>query len=163
MNKNQNALIIFAKYPEPGTVKTRLGKTIGNTKSASIYSVLAKFLVNKLAESEDYNTYVFFSPENKKKQVIKWINKKESDFFAQHGNSLGEKMSNAFNKCFGLQHKNLIIIGTDCIGIEKEEIKKGFDLLEENKNQIILGPSNDGGYYLLGMNSFYDFLFNEIE
>ena len=79
----------------------------------------------------------------------------------QEGKDLGEKMKNAFELLFNKRYKNVIIIGTDCPDLNEEILLKSFEELSE-KN-IVFGPSNDGGYYLLGMDNFYPYLFDNIK
>ncbi|NIP31569.1 MAG: DUF2064 domain-containing protein [Candidatus Dadabacteria bacterium] len=162
-NSNPNALIIFVKYPTPGEVKTRLGKSIGYEKAASLYSLIAKFIINKLTDSKSYTSLIFYSPENKKEEVKKWLNRNELEYFPQTGNSLGEKISNAFKHCFSSGKKNVAIVGTDCIEINEKELSNVFGMLSENNIDVILGPSLDGGYYLLGLNKYRNKIFNNIE
>ena len=163
MEKNQNALIIFVKYPEPGKVKTRLANKIGKENAAKIYSLLAKFIINKLALSKHYETFIFFTPENKKEETVSWIGNHKIKYYAQKGKSLGDKISSAFKQCFELKRKNIVIIGTDCIEIDQGEILKTLKMLEKNEFEIVIGPSNDGGYYLLGLSKYHNFLFDQID
>src|SRR5690606_31583700 len=78
----------------------------------------------------------------------------------QSGEGLGEKMSNAFEKLFGENFDRLIIIGTDCAQISSKIISKAFDELVES--EVVIGPAEDGGYYLLGMRKFIPELFEGI-
>ena len=69
----KNNLIIFVKHPEPGQVKTRIGKVIGIEKAADIYRSLANYIVNRLAGSKDYKLSVFFTPENREEDIRSWF------------------------------------------------------------------------------------------
>ncbi|MDQ3536369.1 MAG: TIGR04282 family arsenosugar biosynthesis glycosyltransferase, partial [Bacteroidota bacterium] len=77
--------------------------------------------------------------------------------FIQEGNDLGEKMENAFIKAFSLGYKKICIIGSDCYELTQVHLLKAFENLD--KKPIVLGPSYDGGYYLLGMNRMVNELF----
>ena len=70
-------------------------------------------------------------------------------------------MKNAFKLVFEKRYKKVTIIGTDCPDLNAGILLKSFR--ELSKKNIMIGPSTDGGYYLLGMNGFYPFLFNGIE
>jgi len=142
-------LIIFVKYPEPGKVKTRLARYIGNEKAAQIYSEMTETIIRNLFESEKYKTMIFFDPPERKRDFENWLQNNVYEFFPQEGGSLGKRMSNAFTKVFSLEVEKAVIIGTDCIEISNEVISQAFDALEVV--DVVLGPAEDGGYYLLGL------------
>ena len=162
-SKSENSLIIFVKYPEKGKVKTRLAKTVGETEAAEIYSIVAKYIIDKFSNSDFYNTSVYYSPPEKEKEVTDWLLNASVKFFPQRGNNLGEKISNAFENCFKKGAKNIVIVGTDCIEITSQDINQTFNTLGGNNSQIVIGPANDGGYYLLGLNTFKKELFESID
>ena len=140
-----NHLIVFVKNPVTGKVKTRLAKSIGNEKALEAYLLLLS-LTKKAAQESNCTKHVFYSDE-----IIddEWSPLQFSKHL-QAGASLGEKMENAFAELFALGAKRAIIIGSDCPEISAELIDQAFEILT-TKNAAI-GPANDGGYYLLGMN-----------
>lgn len=149
---SKNALIIFQKNAEIGKVKTRLAATIGNENALSIFQYLVKYTY-KFAEKTAADKFLFFSdfieneivlPENFEKMI-------------QNGIDLGERMNNAFRKVFELGYKNVIIIGTDCYELNAEILNTAFEKLSEN--DFVLGPANDGGYYLFGMKKLEENVF----
>jgi rSAM/selenodomain-associated transferase 1 len=151
--KSKNALIIFTRNPELGKCKTRLAKSIGDVAALNIY----KYLLEHTATiSQDVNAdkFVFYS-EN----IIKndfWnddvFNKK-----LQIGSDLGERMENAFKNMFQSHYEKVIIIGSDLLDLKTEYIETAFQLLQ--KNDFVIGPAKDGGYYLLGMKNLVPTLF----
>ena len=154
MTFNSQALIIFARKPEAGKVKTRLSATIGNEKALAIYIRLlehTRHIVNELSCEK----YVFLTHE------------KHDDFWngfnheLQLEHSLGDRMSHAFALLFKKGHKHVIIIGTDCPDITPEIVEEAFRQL--SSNDIVIGPAEDGGYYLLGMNRYHATLFQDIQ
>ena len=162
MIKNKNAVIIFTRYPENGKVKTRLAQSIGDESACKIHKILAERVFNEclMLDKNDFSLFVFYPKENNVEQVRDWIDERFS-LFAQIGETLGEKMSNAFKKIFELGFESVIIIGTDIPDISKTLLSKAF--LELENKDIVIGPSNDGGYYLIGMNKYSPELFNNIE
>ena len=156
-----NTLIIFIKYPEPGKVKTRLAHDIGESEAARIYSVMAESIIEKTSDSSNYSTIIFYNPPEKEDEIKEWINKKEVQYMPQAGNILGDKISNAFEKVFSTGTDKAVIIGSDCIDVDKETISTAIKLLEHN--DVILGPAEDGGYYLLGLNKYVPGIFQDIE
>ena len=139
---SKNLLIVFVKNIILGKVKTRLAKTIGDVGAFNIYYEL--FSITENASQEvDVNRHIYFS------DVIipsKWENDKK---FIQEGNNLGKKMQNAFQQGFDNGYENIILIGSDLPNISKEIIDAGFDKLQDN--DVVFGPAEDGGYYLIGM------------
>lgn len=157
--KNKASILVFAKYPKEGKVKTRLAKTVGDKKAAQIYSTIAKELINTIKEINSVNKYIFYSEKHEKDLVIKWIN--ENFLFAlQKGNDLGERMKNSFKLVFGHEAKKAIIIGTDVPELDSEILNKAITKLD--KYDIALGPSPDGGFYLLGMKKYNPKIFEGI-
>jgi rSAM/selenodomain-associated transferase 1 len=82
------------------------------------------------------------------------------EYYYQEGNDLGERMSNAFNKVFTVGAKKAVIVGTDVPDVSKNLIASTFKLLDEK--DFVIGPSTDGGYYLLGMKNLNSNLFSGI-
>lgn len=152
----KDGLLIFQKNAEWGKVKTRLAATIGNQAAFKAYQLLVKFTHNVAAKSP-VQKILFFS-----NHLEGDLSKYPFDyrFELQSGNGLGEKMSNAFQQLFEEKFDRLIIIGSDCAEITSELISKAFEELEEN--EVVIGPAEDGGYYLIGMRRFIPSLFEGI-
>lgn len=154
-------LLIFVKYPEPGKVKTRLAKNIGSENAAILYRKMAESIIYELSKLTDYKKIIFFDPPDRKKDVVGWLKFNGLSFISQEGNSLGEKMSNAFSHAFSLGAANAVVVGTDCPQIATETIEKAFEKLETS--DVVIGPSYDGGYYLLGLRRLIPELFYDID
>jgi rSAM/selenodomain-associated transferase 1 len=152
----KNALCIFAKYPELGKVKTRLAKDIGDEKALKVYKSILTDLV-KDHKDNGYDLYIAFTPIEKEKDFKKLF--ENPDFFPQKGKNLGKKMHNAFRFLLN-NHKKVIIIGSDMPDLTSKAVKNSFKLVD--RKDIILGPSFDGGYYLIGMKKSYN-IFSNIE
>jgi hypothetical protein len=161
--KNDNALIVFLKYPETNKVKTRLGKDIGSLRAMELYRETAGFVADSFSGSKDWTTFLFYTPKERRKEVLEWLGDKEALFFAQGTGSLGQRMSSAFRKCFSLGFKNVVIIGTDCVMITEKDVGTAFSLLSGDKFEAILGPATDGGYYLLGLCRKTDGVFQDMQ
>lgn len=157
-----NNLIIFVKYPNPGKVKTRIAKVIGNEKAANLYSSLVYYIINKIAISDNFKVSIAFTPHNKKKLIKNWINKDGVYYFPQSGKTLGEKISNSFDYSFSNGFQNTIVIGSDCIELDHKIIKTAFAHLDNNSDCVI-GPTYDGGYYLIGLRyKNFSYIFEDI-
>ena len=150
-------LIIFTRNPEPGKVKTRLAKDVGEITAFKIYNFLLEHTVSvtkNLAVSKE----VYYSEAIPQNDI--W----ETEIFTkklQQGEGLGKRMKNAFEEGFKNGYKNIIIIGSDLYDLQQEDLEKAFQLLREK--DAVIGPATDGGYYLLGMNQLFPEVFEDKE
>lgn len=147
---NKNLLIVFVKNIILGKVKTRLAKTIGDVGAFHIYHELVAITEE---ESKKVNAYrhIYFSDV-----VIpsKWGNDHK---FVQEGEDLGIRMKNAFAEGFNQGYENIILIGSDLPNISQEVIELGFQKLKDR--DLVFGPADDGGYYLVGMSKMTPSIF----
>ena len=147
-------LIIFAKVPEAGKVKTRLAVDVGDEKALEVYHALLKHTrtqVLPLAQDK----IIYYTPH------IVTDDAWEGDHFQkaiQPDGDLGSRMLHAFEQGFAQGYTRICIIGTDCFDLATEHLQQAFQALRDNN--VVLGPSQDGGYYLLGMDQPYAELFN---
>jgi uncharacterized protein len=156
-----NHLIVFIKNPQEGKVKTRIAQTLGHHTALSIYLRLLDIVheVVLMTEAERHIFYSDFLGEGDQ-----WTN----DTFHKHvqtGADLGERMKNAFKMVFdrvsGNESKKLVIIGSDCPYLSSSLIGDAFKSLDDA--DFVVGPTFDGGYYLLGMNIFTPSIFDDID
>ena len=157
-----NAIIVFARLPVKGKVKTRLAKEVGIDVATSFYKVCAEHTFDEILKLDKtaVAAYLFFSEESELDEGRNWT-KNNFQYYAQQGHDLGERMLNAFNTIFNAGFRNAILVGTDVPGISAELIYDAFSLLK--KNECVIGPSDDGGYYLIGLKQSLFYLFNEME
>ncbi|WP_257667671.1 TIGR04282 family arsenosugar biosynthesis glycosyltransferase [Parapedobacter tibetensis] len=154
--KQQNMLMIFAKNLIHGKVKTRLAASIGPSAAFEVYKELLQF-TTEIARKTTVDKIIFYSEQIPPNDG--W-----SDDFAkaiQQGADLGERMKNAFKAVFQQGYTKAVIIGTDCPMITEAIIVDAFDRLE--KNDVVIGPAHDGGYYLLGLKALHEALFDHIQ
>ena len=143
--KTKNCILIFTRNLKLGKVKTRLAKTIGDEKALEIY----QFLVQKTKEISDQvqvKKRVYYDqsiPEND------FWNSEDYQKFLQKGTDLGSRMYQAFLQTFQSDFEKVIIIGSDLYDLTPKIISEAFQELD--KNDVVIGPAEDGGYYLLGM------------
>ncbi len=149
-----NALIVFLRIPELGKVKTRLAQKIGDENALVIYRALTDRTLS-ICQKTEANILLFWTPE-----IPTTINDLNAKRFLQNGKDLGERMKNAFNTAFTLGNRKVIIIGSDCYTLRTGIIDQAFTSLDENS--YCIGPSIDGGYYLLGMKILNEDLFDNM-
>lgn len=152
----KKALILFTKNPELGKVKTRLAKTIGNQNALEIYKNLLQH-TKEITLKVEADKYLFYSDTiNEKDQWENAIFNKK----LQSGDDLGIRMKTAFSEVFALGYTSVCIIGSDCYELNSEIVTAAFDSLEQN--DFVVGPTFDGGYYLLGMKKINNRVFEEV-
>lgn len=151
----KNLLLIFVKKPEPGKVKTRLAATIGNQKALEIYQQLLQH-THSITAPLGCDKVVYYAPDIQK--VDLW-NEGGFQKAQQSAGDLGEKMSSAFQDGFQAGYQRICIIGSDCYQLTTAIIEEAFALLSQN--DVVIGPSKDGGYYLLGMTQLYKIFFQD--
>lgn len=148
-----DALIIFTRNPELGKVKTRLAKTIGDEKTLEVYKHLLLHTMNE-TKLLACDKFVFYDTSITNNDI--W----PETFYQkkiQSGEDLGEKMHKAFELLFSLGYKNCLIVGSDLFDLKKEIIDVAFQKLQEY--DVVIGPAEDGGYYLLGFKKLNSALF----
>lgn len=144
------ALIIFVKNPERGKVKTRLAATLGDDRALEIYRQLLEH-TRLICEQVEADRLLFYS--NFIDQEDAWQGKYFKKFI-QVGSNLGARMQAAFEEAFGRYgYRKVVIIGSDCADLTTDTITAAFQHLE--RHDTVIGPSNDGGYYLLGMRQLF--------
>lgn len=146
-------LLIFTKNLIKGTVKTRIAKDVGDEMALQIYKLLlahTRDLVADLAVKK----YVFYNRFIPKKD--EW-NPNVFEKRLQVTGDLGTKMSAAFQKTFEQGYEKVVIIGSDCADLQQQHVQIAFEAL--TTHDFVIGPAQDGGYYLLGMKAFYPSLF----
>lgn len=150
---SKKALIVFTRNPELGKCKTRLAATIGDKSALDVYRFLLDHTV-KITSSLSADVYVYYS--EKIREIDIWdtsiFRKKQ-----QQGLDLGAKMQHAFTEVFGMGYQKAIIIGSDMYDINTQDLEDAFLTLEHNN--FVVGPAQDGGYYLLGMKQLKTSLF----
>ena len=149
---SKTLLIIFVKNLKLGKVKTRLAKSIGNEGAFEVYKQLVQLTENAtkdvVAKKRIYFSDAIIDEE--------WG---EDEKFIQKGVDLGEKMQNAFKKGFEDGFEKIILIGSDLPDISASIIHQGFDKL--NNKEVVFGPAEDGGYYLVGMTNKHYSIFEK--
>lgn len=138
-------LIIFVKNPVHGKVKSRLAAKVGADKALSIYRKLLD-RTRQVVSEIPFDKLVCYSNEIDRADI--WSN---NDFKKdlQKGRDLGQRMYYAIEKASDDLYEKICLIGSDNMEITPEIIIEAYDSLDDA--DIVLGPSRDGGYYLIGM------------
>lgn len=150
-----NTLIIFIKNPILGRVKSRLAAEIGDEKALAVYRDLLEKTRQEAEKLKGIQCLLYYA--NFIENADEWsevIFEKR----LQNDGDLGQKMRGAFRESM---NGKTVIIGSDCYDLTSEHIEMAFQKL--NDTDLVIGPANDGGYYLLGMKNYFSQLFEDIE
>lgn len=142
----KRCLIVFVKSPEVQGVKSRLASAVGEQTACRLYRRFVEDLLDHL-DGGDYCLKLYFYPADRRQIVARWLGRARS-YEPQIGEDLGERMKNAFEKCFSDGFEKAILIGSDSPDLPREIIEGGFAALASV--DAVIGPACDGGYYLIG-------------
>lgn len=157
------ALLLFLKYPEPGKVKTRLARDIGDGVAAELYRESVRMVLEKVRDVS--KTSPALSP------IVEVTPAEQADAMAeafsipwpivpQVGADLGERMRNAAERAFEAGHDSVLFLGGD-----SPTLPAGFlrQAVEAAARELAVGPAADGGYWTLGMPWFLPEIFRDID
>ena len=152
-NNTNNLLLIFTRNPELGKAKTRLAKTVGDETALEIYTFLLE-KTKEIAVKVSSDKAVYYSVKIRTHDM--W----DSNIFQKYqqvGEDLGIRMLDAFKNSFASGYKKVLIIGSDLYDLTAKTVDEAFTKLDTN--DVVIGPAEDGGYYLLGMNTLHEKVF----
>jgi rSAM/selenodomain-associated transferase 1 len=138
-------LAMFAKYWQPGEVKTRLAPAIGAEAAAQLYRAFVKTLLE-----ERQSEFAALLREAATPPVSPWAEGQEPWLLApQSPGDLGERMKHLFRAALAAGADRVVLIGSDSPTLPLEHVQQAFDKLR--RHEVVLGPSDDGGYALIGL------------
>ena len=160
------ALIIFVKSPVLGAVKTRLASSIGDQRALEVYLNLLQ-ITDQATRQVRAKRYLYVATEKTTLETTTALFHDhncfvdhEVTFKLQQGQTLGDRIHHALGEVLSL-HKQAILIGSDLPSLNPKRLEDGFESLTES--DLVLGPSEDGGYYLIGLKSLEYHLFENID
>ncbi len=138
---------MFAKYPAPGKVKTRLRRHYPDEMIVCLYRAFIEDLLAGLAGGGDYEFRFAYHPPEREEDFRREFGAAYT-YLPQTDGTLGEKMAGAFRACFAEGFREVVLIGSDSPDLPREIIAVAFGKLTDHG--AVLGPAGDGGYYLIG-------------
>jgi len=157
----KQALIIFAKRPVPGQVKTRLVPPLTTHEAARLYECMLRDIVSRTARLSGMDRLIFYTDEPDAAAYFRGI-APGVPLHPQRGSNLGERMGNAFLTAFANGYGAVAIIGSDSPDLPLACIEGAFARLAEGNTAAVYGPTEDGGYYLIALRRMHDELFRGI-
>lgn len=142
-------VIVFARVPQKGKVKTRLARKLAPELVLNLYKNFVLDILSSLAVINQV-VIIFYYPFKQHQIMQNWLGN-SYPLFSQCGDNLGDRMQNAFRHVFSDGFNQALLIGTDFPDLPPIYIETAFKML--NENDAVIGPTFDGGYYLIGFDS----------
>ncbi len=154
---SKEKLIVFVKAPRPGEVKTRLAKTLGNTRACEAYRTLVAAVLKNISALNGVE--LRFAPDDARDEIAPWL---RSDWTAapQGEGDLGERLRRASAEAFAAGAGRVVMIGSDCPDVRTADARTAWNKLRSH--DVVVGPATDGGYWLIGLRAPGPELFEEI-
>lgn len=141
-------VLLFLKVPEPGRVKTRLAAELGEAEAVAIYRRLAERQL--AAVPAEWPVQIHFAPVDGEAAMVAWLGRAPGrSFRPQADGGLGERLARATEQAFAEGAQAVLLIGGDCPGLDEPLLCQAARVLADH--DAVLGPAQDGGYYLLGL------------
>lgn len=143
----KQALILFTRVPTEGKTKTRLQTALTPAQCVEAHCAFLRDAKAACSNPSQWDLLVFYGDEGPL-SVLQKILPEQSAFFPQQGKSLGEKMDRAISRVLSMGYERCVLVGADLPELNQKIIDAAMQQLQ--KNQLVLGPTADGGYYLIG-------------
>lgn len=154
----RHRLSIFLKYPTSGQVKTRLAADLGSEEAAAIYRASIELTLARLQPYRQAVT-LYVDPPDSLPKMAAWLGP-QWRLRPQQGATLGDRLAQATRHAFTEGAQHLVIIGTDSPWLTVDDIDAAFEAL--HAHDLVLGPTDDGGYYLIGLSRCEPAIFEDI-
>ena len=141
------ALILFAKDPVAGQVKTRLSSLLDNSTTLNLYHHFLRDSIEKICSVAEVDRFIGIASNSQTGYFEDVSRRRSVQLFVQEGDNLGERMRRAFEDRFKEGYERVVIIGADSPTLPTAYIEQAL----QSKKEVVIGPSTDGGYYLIGM------------
>lgn len=153
-------LLVLSKAPEPGLVKTRLVPLLGETAAADLYAQLLHDCLAMCTRAALCPIELWCSPSTGHPFFRQCQQRYQASLHTQAAGNLGERMSQAIRTA--LTHADYaVLIGADCPTLDADDLASAFNALQAGAD-IVIGPAEDGGYYLIGMREYHASIFSNI-
>ncbi len=157
---HESTLIVFARAPEAGKVKSRLASVLGETKATEIYEQLLQQTIQTVAATDFTRIELHVAGDCQHPAILALVQQYGFPVIAQQGNDLGERMAASIKSVLNMS-RTAVLVGCDCANLKVSDLTEAGDALL-NCADVVLGPAADGGYYLVGMKQFEPALFTDM-
>ena len=160
----KEALVLLAKAPREGEVKTRLLGALSQEEARRLYIAFLSdtfaLMEEVMEEREELTMALCYTPEGEE-EAFEEVEREGSLMFPQRGESLGARLTNCFADLFALGFESVVVIGADSPTLPGEYVFDAFECFETD-DDVVIGPAEDGGYYLVGMRKLHKRIFEDI-
>jgi hypothetical protein len=143
-----NALIVVAKRPIPGRTKTRLTPPLSLDQAAALYDCFLRDTLDLIRRVPDVQPVIAYSPDNAREYFAQLA--PDFDLVRQQGHDLGARLDNALTHYLHTGCERVAIMNSDGPTLPVDHLIAAFEALSD-RTEVVLGPSDDGGYYLIGL------------
>ncbi len=157
-----DVIILFARAPELGRVKTRLAQEIGDAAALAAYQELGRTCWSNAVAARSTlggRALVAYTPHDGEASVRAWLSGADA-YMAQQSGDLGQRMLSAITLALSDGAGQVVVIGSDCPTLSERVLLDAFAALD--RADVVIGPATDGGYYLIGMSRARDVLFADV-
>ena len=156
----QTAVVIMAKVPQAGTVKTRLCPPLAPQTAAALYRA---FLLDKIAQVrqlERARPTIAYTPEDGRSFFAELA--PDFTLIPQQGDDLGARLANSFAQCFAAGYTSVLAIDSDTPTLPRAFLQQAVDRIALPQTHVVVGPTEDGGYYLIGLRTLHREFFDNM-
>ena len=146
MQHNSNALIVVAKRPTPGKTKTRLSPPLTPELASALYECFLFDTLDQIRQVRDAQHVIAYLDEYDYFQHLA----PDFELIPQEGHDLGERLDNALTFYLSRGYERVVIMDSDSPTLPPDYLSRAFHILSDSAD-VVLGPCDDGGYYLIGL------------
>jgi rSAM/selenodomain-associated transferase 1 len=146
----ENALIVVAKKPAPGTTKTRLVPPLSPQRAAELYRCLLLDTLHLMRRVGNVQPVIAYTPADAE-SYFRAIAPPGFDLVAQQGQTLGERLDRVLRAHLQMGYRRVVVMDSDSPTLPAEYLLRSFHHLDADHVDVVVGPCEDGGYYLIGL------------
>ena len=154
-------VLIIAKYPQPGLVKTRMVPSLTDDQAAKLHRLCLQSVCERVSANKNTKPILVFTPDDQLESFQHFVSDHVDDYWPQGGGDLGERLIRAINQAFSQNAERVILLGADSPTLPIEIMHQTIEKLTHH--EVVIGPCDDGGYYLLAMTRPQPELFRDID
>lgn len=154
-------VLIFAKYPEPGAVKTRMVPPLTMEQAATLHRLSLQTVCEIVLDRARLDARLVVTPDDTVALFERVVERSDLAFWPQGEGDLGKRLDRAADRVFREGGRGVLLLGADSPTLPVSYLQEAIRLLE--RHEVVLGPSDDGGYYLLGLRGPHTALFEQID
>lgn len=162
---SDRAFVLFGRYPEPGQAKTRLAQDLGEEATYLLYQALLADTASKIAILEECDPIGALASSKEWSEPPSDPLERESfsgfQWMQQRGADFGSRLGSTIERTLAKGYDGVVLVGTDSPEMRVAEMRGALDLV--GRYDVVLGPADDGGYYLIGMRKYHAELFENID